>query len=473
MRRFYASVAALVLSGCGSSHLSKPRVTEVWRNPTITPIGQPVAVGDDLVVYGTVGRELYLYGVSSVDGSIRWRQAASPSHTLSGTPFEPSVVDKRVAYFRPDPKVIGAVRLVVADPEDGSDLLVSDPAVFHSQPGECSDGKDVCLNAADPRGGSGPVRFSITAHGTVADAAPPPSGSRRLGEDLLDLGDRQPELLAGFHDGVVRWRMPLSHFFSPGHTSDLGWYFELYKADHLHVGSVAYPADRSDPSVVVVDLAKGETSAIDATSGVPVWRDEGTKLGCDAKIDIERSVAEDRREPWPVRCRYQGRARYDQQGAVSYQGLDVTIEGFDVPTGRTTWSVPLGAAQAFMDFETTPATVSDSEVLVHATQGPLIVDLASGKTRSPATGEALWCGKEVVFDYHEPGATVGSTTSRRRGGRLLDTCAVDGSHSAGLPSYIGEQVGAHAGGRTVVATAQGLVAFELARPSHQHAPAGS
>jgi outer membrane protein assembly factor BamB len=466
MRRLYALVAltALVLSGCASSHRAAPRVTEVWRNQTITPIGQPVAVGDTLVVYGTVGRELYLYGVSPADGSIRWRQAASPSHTLTGSPFSPGVVDKRVAYFRPDPKVVGAVRLVVANPEDGNDLLVSDPAVFYSQPRECSDGKDVCLNAADGRGGMGPVRFSVTAHGVVADPSPPPPGSRYLGENLLDLGERQPELLAGFHDGVVQWRMSLSRFFSPGHTSDIGWYFELFKADHLHVGSVGYPADRSDPSVVVRDLATGETSAIDATSGVPVWRDEGTKLGCDANIDVERSVADGRWEPWPVRCRYQGTARYDQQGAASYQGLDVTIEGFDVPTGRTTWSVPLGAAQAFMDVEKPPATVSESEVLVQAAKGPLIVDLATGKSRRPAKGVAFWCRTEVLFDYHEPGAAVGSTTSQRRGGRLLDTCAADGSHSASLPSYIGEQVGAKAGGRTVVGTAQGLVAYERATP---------
>lgn len=465
MRRYGGAVALLALvaascSGTGAKKAVEPHLVEAWRNASIMPIGQPVHVGEGLVVYGTEGKDLYLYGVSPADGTVRWRQAATPSVTSPGTFLTPTVLDDRVLYFRPDPKATLYARLVVASPDTGNDVFVSDPALFRSHPSHCTDGKNVCVSTLEA---SGPVsrRFSVDAEGPVRDVVATPAGSRLLGTNLIDLGTRQPESLAEFRDGATQWRAPLTTFFSPGFTTDRGWDFELYKTDHMHVGSVGRPPDKDDAVAVVTDLSKQETAAIEATTGKLAWRSDGTSFLCGATVEVERGPGGGEREWWPVRCRYQGTRRYDRATATStYQGLDVTLEGFDVQSGATTWSVALGAAEKFVD--SAVPQVSAREVLVRAATGPMIVDLATGRTRPPGVGETVWCTTEAWFTYRERFTiSTGEGTDRWRGDHLAAPCAADGSPATAVPSYPPTWLGATAGAdRTVVATAQGLVAYD-------------
>lgn len=155
-------------------------------------------------------------------------------------------------------------------------------------------------------------------------------------------------------------------------------------------------------------------------------------------------------------------ARYDQTSkAVAYDGLDVTVEGFDVATGETTWSVPLGAAEAFMKEETPATVVSDTEVLLQAENGPVIVDVASGSSRPPEVGESFWCGDDVIFRFRERWSRKnGSSGDSWRGGTLVRRCAADGSPTDVAPRHIPPSLGATVGDRTVVAEAGGLVAYE-------------
>lgn len=126
----------------------------------------------------------------------------------------------------------------------------------------------------------------------------------------------------------------------------------------------------------------------------------------------------------------------------------------------TTWSVPLGAAQTFVGV---PAPqVNTTEVVVRAATGPLIVDLASGHTRLPGGGETFWCTSEAWFTYRER-FTVrsGEGTDRWRAGHLAAPCAADGSPATAVPPSLPTWFGAMVGGaRAVVATAQGLVAYD-------------
>jgi hypothetical protein len=459
-----ATALAVVLAACsGGGHRAtvapRPAAVEAWRAAGIKPIGQPVLAGGTLVVYGTQDQDLYLYGVSPADGAILWKRAATPSRTLQGTALTPEVLDGHVVYFRPDAKGVLMARLVVALPDTGNDLLVSDPMFFASHPSHCADGADICVRAYGPGRPLASQRFSVQAHGPVADAMPPPPDSRFLGEDLLDVGTRAPEMLAGFHDGATRWRAPLSRYFPAGYTSDHGWYFELFKTEQLHVGGVASSRARTEGSVTTVDLSMVQTVGIEATTGVLAWKAEGASMGCDAKIQLDRKVAEDRWEPWPVRCRYRGTLRYDSaSGAVTYEGLDVTLEGFEVPTGKTLWSVPLGAAEAFMKEDHEPPAAGDSEVLVQSASGPLIVDLSTGAARPPVPDRAFWCESTAQFDYHEP-RNPGEVTSQWRGGTMLDPCGPDGSPTDTVPAHASRSV-ARVGQRTVVATSQGLVAYD-------------
>lgn len=463
MRRYVGSavVMLLVAAACSSSHhqaAPEPPITEAWRSASITPIGQPVAEGDVAVVYGTVNKDLYLYGIGMADGAVRWRQAASPGRVVGGIAVEPTVIDHRVVYFRPDPSGELATRLVVASPDTGADVFVS---FFLSHPSRCSDGADICLMALQ---GDTAVRrrFSVDARGPIPDHDGPPADSRFLGTDLLGLGGRNPEMLAGFSGGKVSWTAALSRYFPPGYTTDDGWNFELYRSAGVHVGSVGHPADARDANTTTVDLAKARTVAIDTATGWAAWQADGTAFTCEYAVALERTVADDRSELWPVRCRYRGTAHYDRAtGAATYDGLDVRVEGFDVATGRTTWSVPLGAAEAFMAEDTGTTKVSDTEVLVQAASGPLIVDVARGSTRRPAKDELFWCGKNGLFHYRESQQYAdGATSDAWRGGTLLEACGADGSAASGTPRHLPRSLGATVGNRSVVAEADVLVAYD-------------
>jgi hypothetical protein len=140
------------------------------------------------------------------------------------------------------------------------------------------------------------------------------------------------------------------------------------------------------------------------------------------------------------------------------------MEGFDVRTGATTWSLALGPAEAFMDEDIDATAVSDSEVLVQGATGPVIVDLGRGSTRTPGKGEAFWCTTNVIFDYREPRHLPnGATSNSRRGETRLDPCAADGSPTTAVPVHLAKALGATVGDRTVVATSRGLVAYDRAR----------
>lgn len=157
-----------------------------------------------------------------------------------------------------------------------------------------------------------------------------------------------------------------------------------------------------------------------------------------------------------------GTASYERAtGQATFTGLDVTMEGFDIATGNTTWSVPLGAAEIFMEQDRNATAVSDVAVLVNDATGPLIVDVSDGSTRRPASTEAFWCSKGGFFEYRESRqVATGQTANTWRRGDLLFSCAPDGSPSPATPASLAHSLGATVDGRTVIAQGDGLVAYD-------------
>ncbi len=436
-------------------------LTEVWGSSAITPIGQPVSAGENVVVYSTEGERLFLYGVSVADGTVRWRQEATPSAVPTGIAVTPTVHEGRVVYYRPDASARLAGRLVVAAPDTGADILVSGPARFRAPPRTCDGGVDICVVAEESGGLSTTMRFSLAAGGQVANTAATPPGSRYVGTDLLDLGIR-PDVFAGFSDGSVRWESPIGQHFPLFFSSDYGWQFRLYESAGVHVGSVGRPPLLDDGTVVHVNLAAARTVGISATDGSSRWREDATSFACQGQVTVERRLPDADSEAWPVRCRYRGTARHDRaSGTTAYTDLDVVIEGFDVRSGRTTWSVPLGAAETFLAGRRDATEVSGEEVLVQAAAGPVVVHLGDGTTRRPASEEVFWCGREPeTFEYRETYVAQGRSTNTWRGGTLLNPCTADGGATISLPTQLAPSHGATVGSRTVIATDKGLVAYE-------------
>jgi hypothetical protein len=272
----------------------------------------------------------------------------------------------------------------------------------------------------------------------------------------------RPDVIAGFSDGVVWWRSPIGDHFPLLHTTDRGWHFELYESDAVHVGSVGRGPVFQDDDYVHWNLAQASTAAISASDGSARWRHDGTSFACSGKVAVVREVSGGRWETWPVRCRYRGTSRYDKgAGTSTYADLDVVVEGFEVASGRTTWSVPLGAAVAFMHEAAAATVVSDSEVLVQAETGPVAVSLADGATRRPGAGEAFWCATRVVeFEYRETLRLASGSVNTWRGGTLFDPCTANGEPTSAVPATVASYHGVTVGERTVVSTGRGLVAYD-------------
>lgn len=449
---------ALLAVACGSGR-DQPALSPAWTVDDIEPIGQPVRVNDDLVVaYGTVGERLFLYGVATADGSVRWRQPASPGAVVSGISLTPTVIDGEPVLFRPDTGHLTA-RLVVVVPATGEARWASEPFRFHSRPRRCHDERDVCaVVGGDSRRA---MRFDWATGGARVDHGESPQDARPVGEDLVDPGRRDPEMLARIDDGRTVWQVPLAELFSADHTTDHGWHFELYASEDTYVGTVGLPADRSQPDEVVFDLSREQTAAFDAATGARRWRAEATSFGCRGAIRLSRDAGEGRWETRPVRCRYEGLVRFASGSeTASYDGLTVTVEGFDVRTGETTWSLPLGRAEHLASGRQEAPVVSATEVLLRGAGGPVILDVADGSSRIPDGDDTVWCPDDVIFRYAVPLSFHSGPHYTRRGGILVRPCSVSGEAATAVPGSVPPSLGAWSGDRVVVATPEGLVAYD-------------
>jgi hypothetical protein len=230
------------------------------------------------------------------------------------------------------------------------------------------------------------------------------------------------------------------------------------------VGSIFAADDVADDGTRHEDLAtSGATAALALADGSVRWRDAGSRLRCGGPLDAATDL--DRRQTTvvPVRCRYRGtRSAPPGDAPVSFHGLAVTVEGFDPETGRTTWSVPVGAAQSLAGEADGLAVASQTSFLIRDGDRPLVLDLVTGATRAPAAGEPFWCRTEVEFQYREAYDPNSDEPYERNGGALATPCdaagrPVDEQPTAGATRTVGASIGSH----TAVATTDGVVGFRI------------
>jgi multisubunit Na+/H+ antiporter MnhC subunit len=109
MRRSGVGLLVLVLlGGCtsGGEEEPAPALREAWSLDLFRPVGQAVVLGDVVVVYGTVGQDLLLFGVSAADGSPATTLPRSIAPSLGAKVGERTVLamaDRLVAYDPPLP----------------------------------------------------------------------------------------------------------------------------------------------------------------------------------------------------------------------------------------------------------------------------------------------------------------------------------------------------------------------------------
>jgi hypothetical protein len=431
-----------------------PDLRMVWRNFELHPIGQPTAIGEVVVAIVAHRRRLFLVGIDPATGATRWDQPLTPSALRTRERIRITKLgDDKIAYFRPirDDYIHGYAELVVADVRTGVDLAKSPEARFTSNAIVCGGGAALCAITEEWNADKQAlVRLEIATRKYVVENSNIPIRMRMLSSiGLFELGNRPVDTLARLRDGKLRWLTSVAAAFPRGFSSAYGWSWGLFAEQEVIVGSVGGPYTL-DRERVTYDLARtAATAGFAEGTGDVLWRDRGSEHGCGLWI-----------EDSPVRCRSRGSVTF-HDGHTSFDGLDVTVEGFDPATGKTTWSVPVGAAQA-LAYGDPPAIAGPTRLVLNRPQGPVILDYATGATESPAPGAAFWCLADATYEVASPHwGNRRWTDDERRGGRLAFNCDDRGRPAAVLPSAAATMAaGAQVGRYGVLATRDGLVGFE-------------
>jgi outer membrane protein assembly factor BamB len=431
--------------------------TAIWRNTELHPVGQPAAF--DAVVVGIVSVDddkLFIVGLDPANGGKLWQQPITPSSVAPGVAIRVKKVDgNRVAYFRPTGGSGRQAELVVADARTGRDLAKSSTGVFSSGPRACANGTAVCVLSRVGDVSVREFRLEIATGRYRVNSERLPRGTRSISDaGLLDLGDRPDNTLGLLRNGVLQWRTSISSAFPSGFSTDNGWSWDLFADHRVIVGSVY-----GEPSIVdanrVWDLARTEaTAGLSEATGEVLWRDRGSAFHCHmANIN------------YPVRCRESGVAISSPDAPVSYKGLQVTVEGFDVATGMTTWSVPMGATMALTSARERPIAGA-TQVIVDAPAGPVVLDYATGKTHAPIPGATYWCMTSNNYTLAYPYQTEDGPLYKRSGGELAAICDAHRQPATALPSTAATiAAGAQVGGYAVIATHHGYVGLDVSQAS--------
>ena len=455
----YVALAAVTVAGLGFvgwRTLSSSDSPAAGKTPTPTPTGKasppllgwkqalhpvtaPVAVGGRIVVYTADNGVLTIRGIDPTTGKTVWSHPASPSFSTPGQSFEVTHDEATVYYYapvaQPNPRF---AQLVAADAASGKPKWTSPQArPFIDMPALCSDKQAVCATAYNPasKPPSSPLlRFRLT------DGVPTilsTQAGRKLGVGIEDPGSRSPEFIEHVSDttGKVIWKDAVTQLAGSPVTSDSGWNWDSY--GDVYVGWLA--AKRGSSKTLT--LAHEQTIGVRASDGKRLWKSPGM-YGCPVQglTDNGRAI--------PVRCLVAGTIAFSPSGgAPSFTHLAVTMQGFDVHTGKTTWTVPLGNAPAALGGIKNGVVRISGHVfaITDAAGKTVVIDLATGKTSAPAAGTTGWCLKaDQTWDWANAAKVDGHARKYVAGG-LAAPCTLDGK--SGKPqdgSAAG--VGASAGG---------------------------
>lgn len=453
-------VSALVLLGLAAQGCTAPASTgnhgpvrlsvapasafaPIWINAEVRPIGPLRAVGDVMVGMILANGWPYLTAIDPATGNQLWREPMSYSATTVGVAADfLKIGDDRIAYLH-DRSGGGYAQIIVANARTGQGVSASPPLLFTSLPSLCDNHRDVCaISEGIPGGIKRRYRLSVSNDDYTRDSDALPPGARILeGPNLLDLGDRPENTLAWLHRGAFAWRIAAADAFGPGFSSDNGWRWKVFSDQDVLVGTV-YGESRYVDGASVFDLARGSaTAGIRASTGAILWRDHGTSLWCNLP-----------EEHPTVRCRLRGTLTATDQG-IRFAQLDVAIEGFDLTTGKTTWSIPLGAATELIGSREAVRVAGASQIVVTTPTGPAIVDYSRGELSAAAPGGTYWC--LATAHYFADGR-------QRTGGHIASVCDAQGHPARALPGAdatlaAAAQVGSYA----VITGAHGYMGFRL------------
>lgn len=412
-----------------------------WTRPDIEPATDIKVVGNTAFFLGVQKNQLYGFGLDLTTGKDKFRIGASPSGATPGVAVGYGTLGDTVAFYGENEDLQGAAPMWLVNLKTGKQIHTN-KTLWRSQPDACDHDRAICGRTDDTT-----WRADLkTGELTIIDL---PVG-RQLGNGLSDPLQRDPEMLTYTKDDKQQWSLPLQDL-APGTSTDDGWYTWADDKTHMIGLNLFGQADRIGDTWRV-DLAKMRLLGVEEASGHVAWTGSGQLLGCF------KQVAGEATKPM-LRCSVRGVQSLTGRGTATrttFTGLDVTVQGFDPKTGRTTWSVPLGNQPSVVDFTGQVPIDNAGRWILPQGSGYLALDPRTGAHDSPVTDDN-WC-RFTTNIVIRPEMTA---TKQQRIGAQDAPCDRTGKRRTAQPTTINTTVTPVHSGIALVPGATSLTAYSV------------
>jgi hypothetical protein len=346
----------------------------------------PLATESGFAFYRfTPQRTFQVVSLDAETGDVRWSAAASPSQIVGGEGLELAVTAdrSRVLWMKPSRKYTdGLVSLTASDEETGKEAwsFGGGRLEVDSTPALCRDDDAVCVIGRRKPGDRTSLMVLDVRNGKLLQNRDLSAAEdfREVSDGLRDDGKR---LVAVNQAGRQLWAKRYRDVFDGADVApDFGWDIQLQQG--TYVGSLGY-RDASGPKKGTIDLRRtGDTAGFSARTGKTLWVRHGATVQCGP---LQFLVDH------PLRCSYKG-SIVTRNGVDDYDGLQVTVEGFDVATGRTTWSWKAGDVPALYDGGPGVTRIGTAQYAVKTARGTTILDADEGPVDTvKGAGLDGWC----------------------------------------------------------------------------------
>ena len=233
------------------------------------------------------------------------------------------------------------------------------------------------------------------------------ANGRALSLGLFDSGTRNPEVLLATSPRRVAWRRPLAAIFTrPNVSSDGGWNLDRLPRSGRFVGSVA-TAPKIVGTNAIIDLKNMMTAAFSIGDGKVYWRHAGfyacSILPCHGGVEAGYGSPATVTAGGPsvgLREVMTGTASIPTGGGTPHlsPSASLTIQGFDLQTGKTLWAFDAGRLAKLITGELVPARIDLDTIVLPDRKGQLIgLNLMSGSSRPISAARAGWCRAAINY----------------------------------------------------------------------------
>ena len=446
--RWVALLATLLVAA--TVGLVVPNLTNAaasgWTDQSLQVVGSPIDVGGVVVILNVnSNHEMELSGISPTSGAVIWSHPYSVSQITPGVAFTPVAIGDAVLLAAPASGARDPLVMVKGiDGVTGRVLwTLPQSLVLSDAPVTCASGSYFCIPAFVAQTKTDLIALNPTSGAVVGTVPGPfrnmavaPPGSQN-DSDLWQTTAQTPTFTQTSASGQVLWTQTVANLFGGSQFDpDFGWDFVV--TGNLDIGSVGVaPVGKTEA------LDGFKTVGISNTSGAVAWSVPGYFL-CGGGLQFLTS---------DLVCQYTGTARESGQ-SETMAGVGLTLQGLNPTSGATTWSKAVLNPKSISD-GTNVAFADGAHLVVQLVGGQRVVlDVNDGSTSSPSANEVFWCEKIPI--YRVVTAPEASTSGKRVGEPVYQSCSSTGATVSGTPTTMPSTVGMTVNGMFIWPTPNGL-----------------